>query len=109
MQYYDGIEGYEAPDFDEEPPVSRRRYGCGSCAKGKYGSSSRVANSLAAMSIDKYAVLRDTLARKGLKDPTVASASAKYGARRRRRRASAKRVGGRRRPVYSRYGCGGGY
>lgn len=116
MEYYDGIEDYDVPDF-AQAPARRRRYGCGSCAQGKYGASSRRSNAITSMSVDKYAVLRDTLARKGIRDPTMSSASAKYGARRRRRRATTKRVGGRRRsstasryPVRRRYGCcGGGY
>jgi len=82
--------------FDQE------QYGCGACAapKKKFAGRRGVASTetLDRM-VDKYAVLRDTLARKHIKDPTKdTSVTKKYGARRHRRSVGVakKRVSGTR-------------
>jgi hypothetical protein len=109
-----------------EADYEQEQYGCGACAgatKKKFaGRRSAGVSSTASLDrmVDKYAILRDTLARKHIRDPTKDSSTVtkkKYGrrtakkrtvaAKRRRttttraRKTPARRSSGG--PVYSRY------
>lgn len=90
------------------------QYGCSSCSapKSKFGGRKRAGSMIAGNDsmVDSYALLRDTLARKHIRDPTKNTTTKKYGASRRRaaaRRKAAARRARARAPVHRRrYGCG---
>lgn len=99
--------------------MDQEQYGCGSCSAKKYGRRPAGSASSADMDsmVDKYAILRDILARKGIKDPTKErTVSKKYGAKKRRsvarkaaaprRKPATKRRSVARKAPKRRYGCG---
>lgn len=61
------------------------QFGCGACSAKKYGARKVKFTSDLSGAVSEYAVLRDLLARKRVKDVTRDETS-KFGARRRRRR-----------------------